>query len=47
MIIEFMLIWMLGKAAGMGILFWILYIAWVAYRVLKEMMDRAPEMEDE
>lgn len=46
MVLEFILLWMLGKAAGMGILFWILYIAWVAYRVLKEMIEQAPEMED-
>ena len=46
MISEFMLIWMLGKAAGMGILFWILFTAWVVYRVLKEMMEQAPEMEE-
>ena len=46
MIIEFMLIWMLGKELGMGILFWILFTAWVAYRVLKEMIERSPEMED-
>ena len=47
MFIEFILIWMLGKAAGMDIFFWILFAVLVAYRIIKEMADNAPEMEDE
>ena len=47
MILEFVLIWMLGKQTNMPPVFWVGFVVWVAYRALREMIEHSPEMEDE
>ena len=47
MILEFVLIWMIAQQIGMPPVFWLGFVIWVAYRIIKEMADNAPEMEDE
>lgn len=46
MFIEFILIWMLAKETGMPTVFWVAYVLWVGYRIIKRMIESAPEMEE-
>ena len=47
MILEFVLIWMLAKQIDMPPVFWVGFVAWIVFRVFKEMVEHSPEMEDE